>query len=57
MKKYAPLTVIRWVFTFGLLFVIPFGFSQLNSIDLNMPDDIILKIGLVIVSQPSFVIS
>ena len=54
MKKYAPLTVIRWVFTFGLLFVIPFGFSQLNSIDFNMPDDIILKIGLVIVFTTFF---
>jgi drug/metabolite transporter (DMT)-like permease len=28
MKKYKPLTVITWVFTFGWLFVLPFGFSQ-----------------------------
>ena len=54
MKKYAPLTVIRWVFTFGLLFVIPFGVPQIGSIDLNMPDNIIFKIALVIVFTTFF---
>lgn len=54
MKKYAPLTVIRWVFTFGLLFVIPFGIPQIGSIDLNMPDNIIFKIALVIVFTTFF---
>ena len=54
MKKYAPLTVIRWVFTFGLLFVIPFGIPQIGSIDLNMPDNIIFKITLVIVFTTFF---
>ncbi len=29
MKKYHPLTVIRWTFTFGTLFVLPFGYDQL----------------------------
>lgn len=29
MKKYHPITVIKWVFFFGLLFVTPFGFRQL----------------------------
>ncbi len=54
MKKYAPLTVIRWVFTFGLLFVIPFGAPELSSINLNMPNDIILKIALVIIFTTFF---
>ncbi len=49
MSKYAPLTVIRWVFTFGLLFVIPFGLPELDKINFEMPDDIILKIGFVVV--------
>lgn len=33
MHRYSPLTVIRWVFTFGLLYVLPFGFSQFREID------------------------
>ncbi len=33
MKKYHPLTIIRWSFTFGLLFVLPFGLSQFGDIN------------------------
>jgi drug/metabolite transporter (DMT)-like permease len=29
MLRYHPFTVVRWVFTFGLLFVLPFGLSDL----------------------------
>lgn len=36
MAKYAPLTVIRWVFLFGALMVIPFGFSQAAEIDWSL---------------------
>ncbi len=32
MKKYHPLTVIRWVFLFGMLFVLPVGWNQFASI-------------------------
>lgn len=32
MKKYNPLTVITWVFTFGLLFVLPFGYNQFTEV-------------------------
>ena len=28
MKKYKPITVISWVFLFGIIFVIPFGWSE-----------------------------
>jgi drug/metabolite transporter (DMT)-like permease len=28
MKKYKPLTVITWVFTFGWIFVLPFGLNE-----------------------------
>jgi drug/metabolite transporter (DMT)-like permease len=31
MKKYHPFTVIKWTFSFGFLFVIPFGFQQLRD--------------------------
>lgn len=32
MKKYHPLTVVKWVFFFGLFPVIVFGFNQFNQI-------------------------
>ncbi|MCW5907935.1 MAG: DMT family transporter [Chitinophagales bacterium] len=35
MKKYHPLTVITWVFAFGLLPVTLFGFNQFNEIEWN----------------------
>ena len=31
--KYTPLTVIKYVFTFGLLYVFPFGFNQFSAIE------------------------
>jgi len=33
MSKYKPITVIKWVFTFGFLFVIPFGFNEASNIE------------------------
>ena len=33
LRKYKPLTVIKWVFTFGLCFVLPFGFQQLQMVE------------------------
>lgn len=33
MKKYKPLTVITWVFTFGLIYVLPFGFNELKQVE------------------------
>ncbi|MBK7409652.1 MAG: EamA family transporter [Saprospirales bacterium] len=33
MLRYHPITVVRWVFSFGLLFVIPFGAGELVSVD------------------------
>lgn len=32
MKTYSPLHVIRWVFTFGALMIIPFGFNETAAI-------------------------
>jgi drug/metabolite transporter (DMT)-like permease len=32
MKTYSPLHVVRWVFTFGLLFMLPFGIVQLRQV-------------------------
>ncbi len=33
MAKYAPLTVIRWVFLFAIIMVLPFGFHEISMID------------------------
>ena len=54
MSKYSPLTVIKWVFTFGLIMVLPFGLTELDTIIWNMPNDIILKIGFVIIFTTFF---
>lgn len=32
LAKYSPLTVIKWVFTFGFIFVIPFGYNEFAEI-------------------------
>ena len=33
MTKYQPLTIIKWVFTFGLIYVLPFGFYDFMAIE------------------------
>lgn len=33
MKKYHPITVIKWVFLFGLVMVLPFGYEQFSVIE------------------------
>ncbi len=54
MSKYHPITVIKWVFTFGLLGVLPFGISQFSAVNWVMPTSILLKIGFVIVFTTYF---
>ena len=36
MKKYNPITVISWVFLFGLIFIIPFGVKDLFTTDFSI---------------------
>ena len=54
MSKYHPITVIKWVFTFGLIGVIPFGLSQFSEVNWIMTTDIKLKIGFVILFTTYF---
>ena len=54
MSKYQPITVIKWVFTFGLVGVIPFGLYQYSEVNWEMPTDIVLKIGFVILFTTYF---
>jgi drug/metabolite transporter (DMT)-like permease len=35
MQKYNPFTLLKWTFGIGFIFVLPFGYQQLLSIDLN----------------------
>lgn len=50
MRKYTPLMVITWVFTFGLAFVLPFGFGQLATTNFAaMPTGIWLALAYVVV--------
>lgn len=52
MKKYKPLTVITWVFTFGLIYVLiwPWSRGEFTEIDWQtMPTDIFWRIVFVII--------
>ena len=54
MKKYSPITVVKWVFTFGLIIVTPFGLTEIDTIVWKMPNDILLKVGFVVVFTTFF---
>ncbi|HBF20971.1 MAG: EamA family transporter [Owenweeksia sp.] len=50
MKKYKAITVIRWVFLFGLFMVLPFGGPHFGDIEWGaMPVDIWWKVGFVVI--------
>ena len=54
MKKYSPITVVKWVFTFGLIIVTPFGLTEIDTIVWEMPNDILLKVGFVVIFTTFF---
>lgn len=54
MSKYSPITVLKWIFTFGLIGVIPFGFLEIQLINWEMSSEIVLKIGFVILFTTYF---
>lgn len=33
VKKYHPITIVKWTFTFGIFLVLPFGFGEATQID------------------------
>jgi drug/metabolite transporter (DMT)-like permease len=50
MAQYKALTVIKWIFTIGLFYVIPFGYSQFMAVNWSsLPLAISLEITYVIV--------
>lgn len=49
IAKYHPIVFIKWLYLFGLVFVIPFSFSEFMAIQWNvMPASIYFKIGFVV---------
>lgn len=55
MKKYKPLTVITWVFTFGFVYVFPFGINQFIQIEWSsFPSSIWLSFTFVIIGTTFF---
>ncbi|GAB4377562.1 MAG: DMT family transporter [Salibacteraceae bacterium] len=50
MQKYQAITVIKWVFTYGCVLVLPFGYSQAMQVDWHaMPAEILAGVLFVIV--------
>lgn len=54
-QKYNAITLIKWLYFFGLILVIPFGFSELKEVSWNeIPSGIYFNIGYVIVFTTFF---
>ena len=55
MDKYNAFTFVKWIYTFGFLMVLPFGWNEFQAIDFAVfPMDIYWKIGFVIVFSTFF---
>lgn len=49
IEKYNPIVFVKWLYLFGLLFVVPFGISELSEVQWQlMPTSIYLKAGFVV---------
>ena len=50
MDKYSPYTFVKWIYLFGFIMVIPFGWQEFQQIEWHsMPLSVYWKIGFVIV--------
>ena len=50
MDKYNAFTFVKWIYTFGFLMVLPFGWNEFQAIDFaHLPTDVFWKIGFVVV--------
>ncbi|WP_431167591.1 DMT family transporter [Tenacibaculum halocynthiae] len=49
INKYNPIIFVRWLYLFGFIMVLPFGFTELINIDFyTMDTSVYLKIGYVV---------
>ncbi|RZL40492.1 MAG: EamA family transporter, partial [Pedobacter sp.] len=50
MEKYNAFSFVNWIYLFGFIMVLPFGYSELQAFDYtHLPTDITLKILFVVV--------
>lgn len=50
MDKYNAFVFVKWIYTFGFIMVLPFGWSEYQAIEwVTIPVDILYKIGFVVV--------
>jgi drug/metabolite transporter (DMT)-like permease len=50
MNKYNAFTFVKWIYLFGFIMVLPFGWSEFTVVDWSIvPTDIYWKIGFVVV--------
>ena len=50
MDKYNAFTFVKWIYTFGFLMVLPFGWNEFQAVDFgSLPTDIIWKIVFVVI--------
>ncbi len=55
MKKYNTFTIIKWVFLFGFLYVLPFGFREFKEINWTaMPTAVWRDIAFVVLASTFF---
>ena len=55
MQKYNPVTVIKWVFTFGFAYVLPFGLMQLTQVNWEVIPRIVYgEIAFVVIGTTFF---
>ena len=55
LKKYSALSVSKWLFTLALPFVLPFGFSDLETTDFTqMPTEIYFGLGYIVLFTTFF---
>ena len=51
LRKYSPITFAKWLYLFGLLMIIPFGYKEVLAIQWNLlPVAILLKILYIVVA-------
>lgn len=50
MDKYNPFAFVKWIYLFGFIMVLPFGWQQLSEIQWEiMPAGIMIKVGFVVI--------
>ena len=50
MDKYNAFTFVKWIYTFGFIMVLPFGWNEFHAVSwTTIPTDVLWKIGFVVV--------